>query len=368
MIPVAKPYIGKLDKKMLFKEVNDGWISSRGSKIAEFETKLSKLLKAKYAISCSNGSAALILALKALDIKKNDEVIVPDISFGATINSVINVGAKPIISEIDKETWCLDVNKIEKRITKKTKAILVVHLYGQPANLKKLLLLKKKYNLSIIEDAAESFGATFDGKFTGTIGDVGCFSFFANKTISTGEGGCCVTNNKSIAKKIILLKNHGMSDKKRYYHNIVGYNFRMTNLQAALGIAQLRNYNIFKRKRIFIENFYNKSFMSEKSFVAQKESKFTKKVCWIYTGMFCNTNLKKVREFLAKYKIESRRVFYPYHTMKIYKKYVPKDFNKKNSLMLFNHGLSLPTFYEIQLGELKSVVLHVKKFLKIDEE
>ena len=364
MLPVAKPFVGDLDKKLIFREINGGWVSSRGKKIREFENKLSKFLNIKYAISCSSGSSALILALKAIGIKRDDEVIVPDISFGATINSVINIGAKPVISEIDKETWCLDVNKIEKKINKKTKAILVVHLYGQPANLKKLLLLKKKYNLSIIEDAAESFGSTFNGKYSGTIGDIGCFSFFANKTISTGEGGCCVTNNKSLAKKIVLFKNHGMNDKKRYFHNLVGYNFRMTNLQAALGLAQLSNYKKFEKKRFFIENFYNKNFKNEKGFVLQKVSQSTKKVCWIYTAIFSKTNLTKVREFLSKNNIESRRVFYPYHTMKIYKKYVPKNFDKKNSLMLFNHGLSLPTFYEIKNKELENVILKVKKFIK----
>ena len=143
MIPISKPYVGKLEKKFLFKEVNDGWISSRGGKIKEFEKKLAKFLKIKHVITCSNGSAALILALKALDIKKGDEVIVPDVSFGATINSVINIGATPVISEIDKETWGFDINKIKKRINKKTKAIIVVHLYGQPADMKKLLIIKK---------------------------------------------------------------------------------------------------------------------------------------------------------------------------------------------------------------------------------
>tara|TARA_B100000780_G_scaffold278356_1_gene251594 strand:- start:1253 stop:2353 length:1101 start_codon:yes stop_codon:yes gene_type:complete len=366
MIPISKPYVGKLEKKFLFKEVNDGWISSRGGKIKEFEKKLAKFLKIKHVITCSNGSAALILALKALDIKKGDEVIVPDVSFGATINSVINIGATPVISEIDKETWGFDINKIKKRINKKTKAIIVVHLYGQPADMKKLLIIKKKYNLSIIEDAAESFGSMINKKFTGTLGDIGCFSFFANKTISTGEGGCCVTKNKRIAEKMILLKNHGMTDKKRYYHNVVGYNFRMTNLQAALGVGQLMNYKKFEKKRLFIEKFYNQAFKNEKGFLEQKESKFTKRVCWLYTAKFNNTNLTKVRQFLSKYRIDSRRVFYPYHTMKVYKKYVPKNFDKKNSLELFHHGLSLPTFYEIKLDELKLVVLNVKKFLKIN--
>ncbi len=197
MIPISKPFVGNLEKKFLFKEVKDGWISSRGKRINQFENQLSKFLKVKYSIGCANGSSALILALKALDIKKGDEVIVPDISFGATINSVINVGATPVISEININDWCLDIKSLEKRITKKTKAIIAVHLYGQPCDMKKLLQLKRKHNLFVIEDAAESFGSKVNGKYTGTIGDIGCYSFFGNKIISTGEGGCCVTQKKN---------------------------------------------------------------------------------------------------------------------------------------------------------------------------
>ncbi len=292
-------------------------------------------------------------------------MIVPDISFGATINSVINTGAIPVISEIDLDTWGLDVNKIENKINKKTKAIIAVHLYGQPCDMKRLLYIKKKYNLFLIEDTAESFGSTYNKKYTGTIGDVGCFSFFANKTISTGEGGCCVTNKKKIADKLRLFKNHGMTDKKRYYHYLVGYNFRMTNLQAAIGLQQLKNFKKFRKKRIFIENFYNKLFKNEKGFKKQTETKLTKRICWLYTALFLKTNLKKVRQFLAKYKIDSRRIFYPYHTMSIYKKYVPKDFNKKNSIKLFNHGLSLPTYYEIKTKELKTVSKRLKEYLRL---
>ena len=363
MIPVAKPYIGKLEKKILNQEVKNGWISSRGRQISKFEDTLCNYLKIKYAITCTSGSTALILALRALDIKKGDEVIVPDMSFGATINSVLNVGAVPVINEIDGNNWSLDLDKLEKRISKKTKAIIVVHLYGQPCNFLKLNLIKKKYNLKIIEDAAEAFGSSYDKKLVGTLGDVGCFSFFANKTISTGEGGCCVTNNKLIANKLMLLKNHGMTDKKRYYHYVVGYNFRMTNLQAALGVCQMKNFHKFKKKRLFIEKFYSKLFENAKGFQSQEEVKFSKRVCWLYTALFLRTNLKKVRQYLAKYKIESRRVFYPYHTMKIYKKYVPKDFDKTNSLKLFNHGLSLPTYFEITKKDLIKVSKVVKRYI-----
>lgn len=365
MIPISKPYIGNFEKKFLFQEVKDGWISSRGKKIQQFENQLSKFLNVKYSISCSNGSAALILALKALDIKKGDEVIVPDISFGATINAVINVGATPVISEINIKDWCLDTKSLEKRINKKTKAIIAVHLYGQPCDMKKLLQLKRKYDLFIIEDAAESFGSKANGKYTGTIGDIGCYSFFGNKIISTGEGGCCVTQKKKLAERLILFKNHGMSDKKRYYHYLVGYNFRMTNLQASLGVAQLKNYHKFKKKRKFIENFYDKSFRNISNFVQQNESSFTKRVCWLYTAIFFGSDLTKVRQFLGKYKIDTRRVFYPYHSMPIYKKYVPKNFDRKNSIILHKHGLSLPTYYEIKVNDLKKVSTKVKEFLKI---
>jgi len=182
VVPIARPFVGQLEKKFAKDAINSGWISSNGKYIEKFELEIKKTLKAKNCVVCSNGSVALFMALKALGIGNNDEVIVPDLSYSATINAVINVGAKPVLSEVDLNSWCIDPKKIIQNITKKTKAVICVHLYGNPCDMKEIMRIKKKYNLFVIEDAAESFGSKYNGKYTGTIGDIGCISFFGNKT------------------------------------------------------------------------------------------------------------------------------------------------------------------------------------------
>ena len=368
MIPVSKPFINSETIKKVNKALKDGWISSRGEFVNKFEKELKKYFNAKYCTTCSNGTAALILALKALNIGKNDEVIVPDLSYAATINSVINVDAKPVICEVDKDSWCIDSKKIEEKISKKTKAIIAVHLYGQACDLKNILRICKKYKLFLIEDTAEAFGTKLDGKNLGTFGDVGCFSFFGNKTISTGEGGCCVVKKKKVYENILLYKNHGMKDKKKYFHYVSGYNFRMTNIQAAIGLSQLNKINFFKIKRNLIEQFYTKKFESYNQFIPQKNTNNCKKINWIFTSLFINTNIKKITNQLKLNGIETRRSFYPFHSMKLYKKYIPKNFNGENSNYIFKNALSLPTFVEIKMEELVKISKLITKFLNMRYE
>ena len=363
MIPVSKPLINSDAIRKVNIALKDGWVSSRGKFVNQFEKKLKNYFSAKYVSTCSNGTAALMLALKALDIKGNDEVIVPDLSYAASINSIINVGAKPVICEIDKDTWCIDPNKIREKITKRTKAVMVVHLYGQACDMKNISKICRKNNLYIIEDAAEAFGSKLNGKFLGTFGDVGCFSFFGNKTISTGEGGCCVVQRKKIYDKILLYKNHGMSDKKKYFHYVPGYNFRITNLQSAIGITQLNNIKSFIKKRKYIEDYYTKEFDKSELFIKQKNKNNCQKVNWIFTALFKSKNFKKILKELKKNKIETRRSFYPFHLLKIYKKYVPKKFDNKSSIHVFNYSISLPTFVGIKKIELKKVSKVIKKFI-----
>jgi perosamine synthetase len=364
-IPIAKPSIKKIEKKYFLDCIKSEWISSRGKYIVKFEKYINKYLKSKYCVTCSNGTAALIIALKACGIKKNDEVIVPDISFASTINAVINIGAKPVICEVDKETWCLDVKKIENRISKKTKAIIPVHIYGNACNMRDIIRIKKKYKLFIIEDAAEAIGTTYDDKYVGTFGDVGCFSFFANKVITTGEGGCCITSNKKIYENLKKWKNNGLSDKKKYYPILPGYNFKITNIQSALGLAQLINIKKFIRKRNEIRKLYEEGFVNNEFFKNQYISKNIKKSEWLYTVLVQKTNIDKLSKFMQKEGIETRRIFYPYHQIKIYKKYLPKNFDKKNSSFIHKYGLSLPTYNDLKNNEINKIILTIKKFLKI---
>jgi perosamine synthetase len=363
VIPVSKPLINSDAISKVNVALKDGWISSRGKFVNQFEKKLKKYFGAKYVTTCSNGTAALMLALKSLDINNNDEVIVPDLSYAASINSIINVGAKPVICEIEKDSWCIDPIKIKEKITKKTKAVMIVHLYGQACDMKKISKICKENKLYLIEDAAEAFGSKLDGKFLGTFGDVGCFSFFGNKTISTGEGGCCVVKRKKIYDKILLYKNHGMNDKRKYFHYVPGYNFRITNLQSAIGISQLNNIKLFIKKRKYIEDFYTKEFSKSELFIKQKNKNKCQKVNWIFTALFKSDNFKKILKKLKKNKVEIRRCFYPFHLLDIYKKYVPKKFEKKNSMHVFNYAISLPTYVSIKKNELKSVSKIIKDFI-----
>jgi perosamine synthetase len=359
MIPISKPVINKDLKKNVNLALDEGWISSRGRFIGLFEKRLQNLFNIDYCVTCSNGTAALILALKALGVKEGDEVIVPDISYAATINSVINVGATPVICEIRQDTWCLDEIKVINRITKKTKAIIAVHLYGSSCDLKELNKISKKKKIFLIEDAAEALGSKYKNSYLGTYSDIGCFSFFGNKTITTGEGGCCITSNRKLRDKLILYKNHGMNDKKKYFHNLPGYNFRLTNIQAAIGLSQLKNLKIFIKKRKLIDKYYTKKFKKLSYFLPQANLNGSQKINWIYTALFKNKSLK-IAQLLLKYKIEFRRVFIPFHKMKIYKKYMPRDFDNSNSLTIYKHGLSLPTFVDItkeQLNKITSIII-----------
>lgn len=363
LVPIAKPFIGALENKLVKEVLDKKWISSNGKYVEKFESEIKKKLKAKNCVTCSNGTMALFMALKALGIGNDDEVIVPDLSFSATINSVINVGAKPVLSEVDLRTWCIDTKKIIPKITKKTKAIICVHLYGNPCDMKELMDIKKKYNLYIIEDAAESFGSKYKDKFTGTIGDVGCISFFANKTVSTGEGGCCITKKKDIYKKLLLVRNNGIKPNKKYYSHFPGLNLRMSNIQAAIGYAQLKSLKKIFIKRIHIENYYNLKLGVLKNFLRQEIDKSNKKIEWLYTAIFKNCKISKLIKYLKNNNIETRRIFYPFHQMQIYKQYIPKKFDKYNSNFIFKNGISLPTYFEMNDKDQKKVIKKIITFL-----
>lgn len=361
-IPVAKPHVGYYEKKFSKDAIDGGWISSNGKYLKKFEKEINKKLKSKNCVACSNGTVALVMALQALGVGNGDEVIVPDLSFSATINAVINVGARPVISEVDKETWCIDPKKILNKINKKTKAIICVHLYGNPCDMKELIKIKKKYKLFLIEDAAESFGSTYKNKYTGTIGDIGCISFFGNKTISTGEGGCCVTNSRKFYKKLLLTRNNGLNEKKKYFSIFPGLNFKITNIQSAIGYGQLKKLSQFIKKRDFIEKIYDGYFLHKPNFSRQKILKENRKVEWLYTLIIKRCNIQKLIKFLEKNSIETRRIFYPFHQMPIYKKYVPRKFDKTNSNYIFDYGISLPTFFDLKKKEIKKVIEKINKY------
>jgi perosamine synthetase len=247
MIPIAKPIIADEEVEEVVKVLRSGFIA-QGPKVSEFEDKFAEYVGVKHAVATSSGTTALHLALLATDVGAADEVITTPFTFAATGNSVLYVGGKPVFVDIDRDTYNLDPEKIEKAISDKTKAIMPVHLYGQPADMDPINKIAEDYDLLVIEDAAQAHGALYNSKKTGSIGDAGCFSFYPTKNMTTSEGGIITTDNEEIAEKARILRAHGESE--RYTHVMLGYNFRMTDIAAAIGIVQLRKLDNFNEKRI----------------------------------------------------------------------------------------------------------------------
>ena len=343
------------------------WISSIGKYVELFEKKFRNFFNYKLSLTTSSGTTALHLALQVLDIKRGDEVIVPNLTFASPINSIIMSGAKPVIVDIDEKTYNIDANEIKKKITKRTKAIICVHLYGQACNLEELLKIKKKNQIFLIEDCAEALGTKYKGKYVGNFGDISTFSFYGNKTITTGEGGMLVTSNKKFYDKAKILRAHGMNPKKRYWHDLVGFNYRMTNLQAAVGLAQMEKANIIIKKKIQIANYYNFEIdklnkeIKEKIIVPQANKNIVNSY-WLYNVRIkdIDYNLRdKILNFLEIKGINGRTFFYPLSEMKIYKKY--SNSNSEISNKISKSGLCLPSSTNLKKSEIKYIVKNLSK-------
>ena len=320
MIPVCKPWLPGREKEYVNDTLNTNWISSAGKYIEKFEEEFSKFCGVKYGISCSSGFAALHLACAALGLKKGDEVIVPTFTMAACTNAIILTGAKPVLVDSDKETFCIDVNKIEEKITERTKAIMPVHIYGHSCDMDPILDLAKKYNLFIIEDVAEAHGGEYKGKKLGSIGNVGCFSFYANKILTTGEGGMCVTNNFGFSEKMRKLRNHAF-EVPRFIHNEIGFNYRLTNLQAAIGVAQVENVETLVEARRNVGIRYNKELSGIKGLILPVEKPYAKNVYWMY-GVVLSDDIsltkEEVMQKLREEGIDTRSFFIPMHEQPAY--------------------------------------------------
>ena len=321
---VSIPFYNREEKKNLLIAFDKNEISGfYGSFISKFEKNFSKFSDCKYGVSVNSGTTALHLGLLSVGIKKGDEVIVSTLTNMATIFAILYIGAKPVPIDIEKDSFNIDVNLIEKKINKKTKAILVVHLFGQPVEMNIVKKIAKKYSLKIIEDCAEAHGALYKNKKVGSLGDVGCFSFYANKIISTGEGGMLTFNKKLYAEKAKNLKGLAFGKQNKFMHRDIGYNYRMSNLQSALGCAQLKKINSIIKKKIFIANQYRINLKYNNIIKVPAAKPNTKNVYW----MICVTikdcshkNIKKIMEFLLKKGIETREMFVPYNMQNIFLK------------------------------------------------
>jgi perosamine synthetase len=320
MIPVCKPWLIGNEKKYVNDAIDTNWISSAGKYIEQFEESFSKFCGVDYGVSCTSGLGALHLACAALGLKKGDEVIAPTFTMAASTNAIIFTGAKPVLVDCDKDTYCIDVKKIEEKINEKTKAIMPVHIYGHPCDMDEIIFLAQKYNLSIIEDAAEAHGAKYKGEMCGAMSHVGCFSFYANKILTTGEGGMCVTNNKSLADEMKKLRNHAF-DIPRFTHNEVGFNYRLTNVQAAIGCAQVENAETLVEARRNIGLRYNSLLKNVSGIILPFEKQGMKNVYWMY-GVVLDESIKssrdEIKEKLKEKGIETRSFFIPMHKQPAY--------------------------------------------------
>ena len=260
-IPIYAPNLSGNEKKYVLDCLDSTWISSKGEYINRFETAFASYIDSKHAASVCNGTVALHLALVALGIGPDDEVIVPTLTYIASVNSIVYTGAKPVFVDSLASSWQMDTEDVKRKITAKTKAILCVHLYGQACNMDELVKIAKENNLYLIEDCAEAIGSKYKNQHVGTFGDVATFSFFGNKTITTGEGGMVTTNDETIHDRLVHFKGQGLAKHREYWHDVVGYNYRMTNICAAIGLAQLeRVEEVLKRKKEIIYFFVNNPY------------------------------------------------------------------------------------------------------------
>lgn len=365
-VPVNEPIVSKKAIKYVNDALNTGWISSAGSYIDRFEEQFAKYIGVKYATTVSNGTTAIHVALDALGVTKGDEVIVPNLTIISCPAAVTYLGAKPVLVDVEKNTGNIDPTLIERAITKKTKAIMVVDLYGHPADYSTIKKIARKYSIPIIEDAAEAHGAEYKGKKAGSLGDIATFSFYANKIVTTGEGGMVVSNSKELIEKVKSKKNLSHSPNKRFFHDEIGYNYRMTNLQAALGLGHLEEIEKFIEKKFEIANFYSSQLKNISCITLPSEEKYAKSVYWMYTVELlpnCPLSRDEFMKQLLAVGIDTRTYFYPLHTMPALKSYVSKKMSYPVSTMLSERGLYLPSGLAISKSQLQYVVREIKKLL-----
>jgi len=359
-ISVSAPLLNGNELAYVTECIKTSWVSSQGKYVKKFEELFSKYHDNRKSLAVSNGTVALHLALEALKIGEGDEVIVPDLTFAASVNAIMYTGATPILADVDPSSWNIDVDKIECLITPKTKAIMPVHLYGLPCNMTKIFELAKKYKLLIIEDCAEALGSYYGGKPVGTFGDIATFSFYGNKTITTGEGGMLVFKNEEVANYASVLRDHGMNKTKRYWHDHVGFNYRITNIQAALGVAQFERLDEFVLSKIRNAKFYNDLFDSLGYFDTPLYDNNLINSFWLYTCLV-KTNAPFTRDelidFLHQKGIETRPVFYPMHEMPLYSEFAPYKLEVSSDVS--RRGISFPSSVSLSNSELE----YIKKIL-----
>lgn len=360
MIPVNEPLLNGNEKKYLNECIDTGWISSEGPFIRAFEEKFAAITQRRYAVAVCNGTAALEIAVEALGITKGDEVILPTFTIISCVSAIIKAGATPVLVDAEWQTWNMDVSQIESKITPKTKAIMVVHIYGLSVDMDPVLELAKKYNLKIIEDAAEAHGQTYKGKPCGSFGDVSVFSFYPNKLITTGEGGMLVTNNQQLFERFKSLRNLCFVPDNRFVHEELGWNMRMTNLQAAIGLAQLERWEEHLTRKKEIGKKYTELLNDQVGLILPlQKTDYSENVYWVYAVLLKSSSLsaKAVMKQLAEKGIGTRPFFYPIHLQPVLiKKGLFLNESYPNAEKMYQKGFYLPSGLALTDNQLRTVV------------
>ena len=359
-IPVYQPSLVGNEKKYVNDCLDSNWISSKGKYVSLFEKEFANYVDVKYATGVSNGTVALHLALVALGISTGDEVIVPTLTYIASVNAIVYTGATPVFVDSLPDTWQIDPEEVRKSITPKTKAIMAVHLYGHPCEMSVLKEIADEHRLFLIEDCAEAIGSKYQGNHVGTFGDIATFSFYGNKTITTGEGGMLVTNDQTIFERAVHFKGQGLAKYREYWHDVIGYNYRMTNICAAIGLAQLERINDILSKKRQIAELY-KELLKDTEFKVHPEVGDVFHSYWMISILIPQADQRDtVREHLSEAGIETRPVFYPVHTMPMYtqkyqKHQVAEDIGWR--------GINLPSYPDLSPEQINYICDSLKKFI-----
>lgn len=358
-IPIYQPYLQGNEKKYVNQCLDSTWISSKGEFIEKFEKSFAEYICSTYATSVCNGTVALHLALTSLGIRMGDEVIVPTLTYVASVNTIAQTGATPVFADSLADTWQIDPEEIRRKITSKTKAVMVVHLYGYPCEMTEIISLCNEHNLLLIEDCAEAFGTYYHGKHVGTFGDIATFSFFGNKTITTGEGGMVVTNDHRLHQRNAHLKSQGVSSSREYWHDAVAYNYRMTNIQAAIGLAQLEQAHEILKKKRELAKFYRDN-LQNLPLVTDSEKDGIQHSYWMCSIVLNDASQRDpLRNHLAEHKIETRPFFPPAHLLPIY---INHSNNYPVAESLSSRGINLPSWPGMTLDQCEMICHKVQNW------
>ncbi|HPT87175.1 MAG TPA: LegC family aminotransferase [Bacillota bacterium] len=364
MIPLSVPHFSGNEWTYVKECIDTNWVSSAGRFVDLFEERMADYLGIEYGVAVVNGTAAIHLALKLTGVEPGDRVLVPSLTFIASVNPIKYCGAEPVFVEVNRETWGMDpaaaAAKVEELEAKgqKVKAMIVVHLFGHPVDLDPLVELCRRHNIWLIEDATEALGSEYRGKKAGTIGDIGCFSFNGNKLITTGGGGMLVTREQSLAEKARYLSQQAKDDPENFIHREIGYNYRLTNIQAALGVAQLEQINGFLKKKKAIAAWYSQELASLDGITLTPEQPWANNSFWLYSILVdplkFGMGSRELIQYLRRNGVQSRPFFYPVHRLPMYEACDRTEM--KETMLLWEEGVNLPSSVSLTEEDLHRVV------------